>query len=156
MTQEGYQEHCMQLALTHAEQAYKSGEVPVGSVIYSHTEQRVIAAGCNLVETAKNCIQHAEIVVIGTACSYKKSKFLEDCDLFVTLEPCMMCAVAISYAKIKRLFYIAPNHKFGAVEGGDRYFTTPACNHRPEIYPLSESEQYNALLRGFFTNLRQD
>ncbi len=148
------QQRCMENALQLAYKAYEAGEVPVGAVIYCHEEKSIISAAYNDVEKGMNPTNHAEIIAINHACKHKQLKRLSSCDLFVTLEPCMMCAAAVSYAKFKRLYYAAPNKKFGAVESYARYFTESSCNHRPEIYPMFISSEYIELLQSFFNDLR--
>ena len=135
-------------------QAYDNGDVPVGAVIYCHEKQQIIAESYNTVEKENNSLHHAEIIAIDKACEYQQSKLLPSCDLFVTLEPCIMCAAAISYARLKRLYYSAPNKKFGAVESHLRYFTESSCNHRPETYPMSGGDEYMRLLQSFFDDIR--
>lgn len=144
----------MQEALKQAELALAAGEIPVGAVIVNSTSQEIIAKSHNMVEKLKNPTLHAEIIVINQACHYLDSKNLSNCDLYVTLEPCAMCAAAISQARIRQLFYAAADLKQGAVEHGVRFFTSPSCFHRPAIYLDILAEPSTQLLKTFFKNLR--
>lgn len=142
----------MRRALDVATQAAAHGEVPVGAVIMRGSE--VIAVAANATRTAKDPTAHAEIVAIRTACAALGTDRLSDCDLWVTLEPCAMCAGAVSHARIARLYYAAPDPKGGGVEHGARVFGHPTCHHRPEITAgLGEAESA-ALLRTFFASKR--
>lgn len=135
-------------ALDHARIAGAAGEVPVGAVVVKNGE--VIATGGNL--TRSNCdpTAHAEIVALRQAALAIGSERLTGCDLYVTLEPCAMCAGAISHARIARLYYGAPDPKGGAVDHGARVFEQDQCLHRPEVYSgIGESEAAE-LLKGFF------
>ncbi len=145
----------MQEALLQAEIAYKAGEVPVGAIIVDSTKNLIIAKTYNLVEKRKNPLMHAEVLAINEACAFLGDKYLVHCDLYVTLEPCAMCAAAISYAKIRRLIYAASDYKQGAVEHNGRFFTTQSCFHRPEIYPNISATPATILLQEFFKNLRK-
>ncbi|MEQ1705652.1 MAG: nucleoside deaminase [Rickettsiales bacterium] len=138
----------MQSAISCAQAAIAAGEVPIGAVIVK--DNGIIASAYNLVE--KNCdpTAHAEILAIRSACEILKSPRLIDCDLYVTLEPCAMCAQAISLARIRRLYFGAYDEKGGGVENGARVFSHATCNHKPEVYGgISESE-CGELLREFF------
>ncbi|CAN5338590.1 nucleoside deaminase [soil metagenome] len=138
----------MDLALKAAESAAKAGEVPVGAVIVHDGE--VIASAGNRTLTDHDPTAHAEIVAIRAAAQRLGSERLTDCDLYVTLEPCTMCAGAISFARIRRLYFGASDPKGGAVESGVRFFETPTCHHAPEIYSALGERESAALLRGFF------
>jgi len=138
----------MQLALDQARAAAEAGEVPVGCVIVRDGE--VIARASNRTLTDRDPTAHAELLAIRQAASATGSERLADCDLYVTLEPCAMCAAAISFARIRRLYYGAADPKGGAVESGVRFFDAATCHHRPEVYGgISESEAGD-LLRAFF------
>ena len=138
----------MDLALKTAKNAAKAGEVPIGCVIVRGYE--VIATAGNRTLTDRDPTAHAEIVAIRAAAAKLGSERLTDCDIHVTLEPCAMCAAALSFARIRRLYYGAPDPKGGAVEHGVRFFESPTCHHRPDVYGgIGESESA-ALLRGFF------
>src|SRR5713226_6576883 len=142
----------MDLALKAAETAGKSGEVPIGCVIVRDNE--VIAAAGNRTLTERDPTAHAEILAIRLAAEVIGSERLVDCDLYVTLEPCTMCAAAIAFARIRRLYYGAVDPKGGAVESGVRFFSAPTCLHRPEVYGGIGETEAAALLRKFFTARR--
>lgn len=139
-------------ALELAREAEKTGEVPVGAVIVR--DQKVIGRGHNLTRTQNDPSAHAEIVAIRDAASYLGTDRLENCDLWVTLEPCTMCAGAIAHARIRRLYYAASDPKGGAVDGGVRFFNAPTCHHAPEIYAGIDEMESTALLRNFFSDRR--
>ena len=138
----------MDLALKAAEKAGKSGEVPIGCVIVQ--DGKVVAAASNRTLTDRDPTAHAEILAIRDAARELGSERLADCDLYVTLEPCTMCAAAISFARIRRLYYGAADPKGGAVESGVRFFASPTCHHVPEIYSAVGDNQAAALLKEFF------
>jgi tRNA(Arg) A34 adenosine deaminase TadA len=142
----------MGLAFAAARAAGAMGEVPIGAVVVSNGEP--IAEAGNRVLIDKDPSAHAEILAIREACRKLGSERLVDCDLYVTLEPCAMCAAAISFARLRRLYFAAADPKGGAVEHGARFFMQPTCHHAPEIYGgLRESEAAD-LLRGFFKERR--
>jgi tRNA(adenine34) deaminase len=135
-------------ALAEAHGAQAAAEVPVGCVIVR--EGAVVARAGNRTLRDRDPTAHAEMLAIREAAAALGSERLTGCDLYVTLEPCAMCAAAISFARIRRLYYGAADPKGGAVENGVRFFASPTCHHRPEVYGgLSESEAA-ALLRDFF------
>jgi len=138
----------MDLALKAAENAGKSGEVPIGCVIARGDE--VIATAANRTLADRDPTAHAEILAIRAAAATIGSERLTDCDLYVTLEPCTMCAGAISFARIRRLYFGASDPKGGAVESGVRFFAQPTCHHVPEIYSAVGEQRAAALLRDFF------
>lgn len=138
----------MDLALKQAEIAQNHGEVPIGCVIVREGE--VVAAAGNRTLNDHDPSAHAEIVAIRAAARRLGSERLTDCDLYVTLEPCTMCAGAISLARIRRLYYGARDPKGGAVESGVRFFAQPTCHHAPEVYSAVGEVEAAALLRGFF------
>jgi tRNA(adenine34) deaminase len=138
----------MDLALKAAEKAGKAGEVPIGCVIVLNSE--VIATAGNRTLTDGDPTAHAEILAIRQATEVTGSERLVDCDLYVTLEPCTMCAGAISLARIRRLYYGAADPKGGAVESGVRFFASPTCHHAPEIYSAVGESEAARLLREFF------
>lgn len=144
----------MRSALENALYAQVNNEVPVGAVIVMRSTDKVISTGHNRVETEENPTKHAEMIAIEAACKVLQSKNLSECDMYVTLEPCTMCAAAISYARIGRLFYAAKDPKQGAVEHGARFFTQETCMHRPEIYDGIMSEEAGQMIKEFFENLR--
>lgn len=138
----------MDMALEAAEKAGQAGEVPIGCVIVRDGE--VIAAAGNRTLTDRDPTAHAEILALRAAAQVLGSERLTGCDLYVTLEPCTMCAAAISFARIRRLYYGASDPKGGAVDSGVRFFAAPTCHHRPEVYPSVGESQAAALLRDFF------
>jgi tRNA(adenine34) deaminase len=138
----------MDLALKTAENAGKSGEVPIGCVIVRGDE--VIATASNRTLIDRDPTAHAEILAIRQAAELIGTERLVDCDLYVTLEPCTMCAGAISLARIRRLYYGAADSKGGAVESGVRFFASPTCHHLPEVYSGVGERQAAKLLREFF------
>jgi len=143
----------MAVALSEAEAAASRGEVPVGAVIVDKTGN-IIARSGNRTRELRDPTGHAEIIALRTACRQLASERINDCDLYVTLEPCPMCATAISFARIRRLYYGASDPKSGGVEQGARIFTQPTCHHVPEIYPGIDEECSSELLRAFFAARR--
>lgn len=144
----------MQLALAEAEAAAARGEVPVGAVIVEASSGRVLAAAGNRTEADHDPSAHAELLALRVAARRLGSPRLTDCDLYVTLEPCAMCAQGIAFARIRRLYYGAPDPKGGGVEHGARIFAQPTCHHRPEVYGGIEEGRAGALLRAFFRDRR--
>ncbi len=142
----------MRLALDAARGAADAGEVPVGAVVLFRGE--VVATAANAPRRLSDPTAHAEMLAIRAAAQALGRDRLEDCDLWVTLEPCAMCAGAIAHARIARLYYGAADPKGGAVEHGPRFFSQPTCHHRPEIYPGIGDGESAALLRGFFADRR--
>src|SRR5262244_2967633 len=142
----------MELALDEAYAARDAGEVPIGCVVVCDGE--VIAQSGNRTLSERDPTAHAEMVAIRRAAEALGSERLVDCDLYVTLEPCTMCAAAISFARIRRLYYGAADPKGGAVENGVRYFSARTCLHRPEIYGGIGETEAASLLRGFFSARR--
>ncbi len=138
----------MKLALEQAQEAARQGEVPIGAVVVHRGA--VIAAAHNRPRALTDPTAHAEILAIRAAAARLGQERLEECDLWVTLEPCPMCAGAITHARIARVYYAAPDPKGGAVEHGARLFDQPACLHRPEVYGGLGEAEAAALLRGFF------
>mgnify|MGYP002138495788 CR=1 FL=1 len=138
----------MTLALAEAESAAVAGEVPVGAVVIRGG--RVIASAHNAPRTLHDPTAHAELLAIRRAAQALGSERLEGCELWVTLEPCAMCAGAIVHARIARLYYGAPDPKGGAVEHGSRVFDQAQCLHRPEVYPGIGEAQAAEQLRAFF------
>jgi tRNA(adenine34) deaminase len=142
----------MDQALDRARKAQDAGEVPVGCVIVR--DGIVVAAAGNRTLADRDPTAHAEIVAIRQAASALGSERLADCDLYVTLEPCAMCAAALSFARIRRLYYGAPDPKGGAVEHGVRFYHSPTCHHRPEAYGGIGENESAELLRSFFAARR--
>ena len=140
-------------ALIEAQAAADRGEVPVGAVIVDGAGQVVASAG-NRTRELKDPTAHAEVLAIRAACAALGAERLNGCDLYVTLEPCPMCAAAISNARIARLYYGASDPKSGGVEQGARVFTHAQCHHAPEIYDGIDAAPAQALLRSFFQGRR--
>ncbi len=135
-------------ALAEARAAQQADEVPVGAVIVR--EGAVLARAGNRTLRDRDPTAHAEMVAIRAAAAAIGSERLTDCDLYVTLEPCAMCAAALSFARIRRLYYGAADPKGGAVDNGVRFFSSPACHHRPEVYGGMGEREAAGLLREFF------
>ena len=142
----------MDLAFFEARQAAEAGEVPVGAVLMH--EGQVIASAGNRVLSDGDPTAHAEMLVIRSAAGVLKRERLTGCDLYVTLEPCAMCAGALSLARIRRLYYAAEDLKGGAVEHGPRFFAQPTCHHAPDVYGGIRASEAALLLRDFFKGLR--
>jgi tRNA(adenine34) deaminase len=140
----------MTLALAEAESAARRGEVPVGAVLVDCGNGVVLAASGNRVEELADPTAHAELLVLRAAAAQRLTPRLGDCDLYVTLEPCPMCASAIALARLRRVYFGAYDPKGGGVEHGPRIFDQPGCNHRPEIYGGIEEHRAALLLRAFF------
>jgi tRNA(adenine34) deaminase len=138
----------MEEALAEARAAAAAGEVPIGCVVAR--DGAVIARAHNATIAARDPTAHAEILAIRAAAAALQSERLVDCDLYVTLEPCPMCAAAISFARIRRLYYGVPDPKGGAVENGVKLYASPTCHHRPEVYPGIADREAAALLQDFF------
>ena len=144
----------MERALAEAHLAASRAEVPVGAVLVDGESGYVIAARGNRTREARDPTAHAEMLVIREAAQAQGVERLAGCDLYVTLEPCPMCAQAISFARIRRLYYGAPDPKGGGVEHGPRIFAQTTCHHVPEIYGGIDEERAGALLRDFFAGKR--
>jgi tRNA(adenine34) deaminase len=142
-------ESAMARALDEAASAAAEGEVPVGAVLVDGAGTIVAAAG-NRVERDHDPTTHAEMLVLRAGAARRRLKRLADCDLYVTLEPCPMCAAAIGLARIRRLYFGAYDPKGGGVEHGPRIFDRPTCHHRPEVYGGIAERAAAALLRNFF------
>jgi tRNA(adenine34) deaminase len=138
----------MSIALEEARAAAARGEVPVGCVVVR--DGTIVARAGNRTIADRDPTAHAELVAIRAAASALGSERLADCDLYVTLEPCAMCAAAMSFARIRRLYFGAVDVKGGAVEHGVRFFAAPTCHHRPEIYGGINESECGELLKGFF------
>jgi tRNA(adenine34) deaminase len=142
----------MEAALAQARTAAARGEVPVGCVVVR--DGAVIAQAGNRTLADRDPTAHAEMLAIRAAAAALGSERLEACDLYVTLEPCVMCAGAIAFARVRRLYYGAGDPKGGAVESGVRFFASPSCHHRPEIYSGIGEAEAARLLRDFFQERR--
>ena len=138
----------MRRALELAEKAGAAGEVPVGAVVMQG--DACVAEAANAMRSSADPTNHAEMLALRRAAELLGTGRLDRCDLWVTLEPCAMCAGAIAHARIARLYYGAPDPKGGAVAHGPRFFTQPTCHHRPEIYSDIGADAAGALLRDFF------
>jgi tRNA(Arg) A34 adenosine deaminase TadA len=143
----------MERALAEAEAAGERGEVPIGCTIVDGSGAIVAAAGNRTVELG-DPTAHAEMLAIREAATRIGNERLTGCDLYVTLEPCAMCAAAISFARIRRLYFGAADPKMGAVEHGPRFFTQATCHHRPEVYSGIGEAEAARLLREFFAPRR--
>jgi tRNA(adenine34) deaminase len=142
----------MDIALAEAETAGKRGEVPVGCVIVQ--DGSIVARAGNRTLADRDPTAHAEMLALREAALRIGSERLTDCDLYVTLEPCTMCAAAISFARVRRLYYGAADPKGGAVESGVRFFAQPTCHHRPEVYSGIGEAAATGLLKEFFASRR--
>lgn len=142
----------MDLALELAAEAAAAGEAPVGAVVI--LDGTVLAASRNRMREKGDPTAHAELDAIRAALAARGSGRLDGCDLYVTLEPCAMCAGAIAHARIRRVVYAAPDPKAGAVDNGVRLFESPACHHRPEIVSGIGETRSSDMLRAFFAKLR--
>ncbi len=142
----------MDMALEEARAAGERGEVPIGCVIVH--DGAVVARAGNRTLADRDPTAHAEIIAIRAAAAALGSEQLADCDLYVTLEPCAMCAGAVSFARIRRLYYGAADLKGGAVDNGVKFFASPSCHHRPEVYSGLAEAETSALLKSFFRERR--
>jgi tRNA(Arg) A34 adenosine deaminase TadA len=140
----------MRIALDEARQALESGEVPVGAVITTNTGE-ILARARNRMLELNDPTAHAELLAIREAASKRLNQRLMDCDIYVSLEPCAMCAAAISFARLRRLYFGAQDVKMGAVDNGPRFFQQPTCHHRPEVYGGIAEADSAALLKAFFS-----
>jgi tRNA(adenine34) deaminase len=143
----------MLAALAEAEAAAARGEVPIGAVVVS-AEGTVLGRAGNRTRELADPTAHAEMLAIRQACATTGSERLDAADLYVTLEPCAMCAAAISFARIRRLYFGAGDPKGGGVEHGSRVFSQPTCHYAPEVYGGIEESRAAALLRDFFARRR--
>jgi tRNA(adenine34) deaminase len=138
----------MSIALEEARAAAARGEVPVGCVVVR--DGRIVARVGNRTIADHDPTAHAEVIAIRAAASALGSERLADCDLYVTLEPCAMCTAAMSFARMRRLYFGAADAKGGAVEHGVRFFAAPTCHHRPEVYGGINESECGELLKDFF------
>jgi tRNA(adenine34) deaminase len=141
-------------AFDEAKAAGARGETPVGAVLVRGSE--VLAAAGNRTLELKDPTAHAEVLAIRMACEKLGSERLPGCDLYVTLEPCTLCAGAISFARLRRLYFSAGDEKGGAVENGVRFFNQPTCHHAPEVYGGFREAESAEMLRAFFRRLRPE
>jgi tRNA(adenine34) deaminase len=142
----------MSLALEEARAAGAQGEVPVGCVIVR--DGAVVARAGNRTLADRDPTAHAEMIAIRAAAASLGSERLDACDLYVTLEPCVMCAGAVAFARVRRLYYGAADPKGGAVDNGVKFFASPTCHHRPEVYGGLAEAEASALLKEFFRERR--
>lgn len=142
----------MQMALAEARAAAERGEVPVGAVLVRGST--VVARDGNRTRELNDPTAHAEMLVIRAGTRLTASERLNNCDLYVTLEPCAMCAAAISFARVRRLYFGAYDPKGGAVESGPRFYTQPTCHHAPDVYGGIAERQAADVLRSFFRDRR--
>jgi len=142
----------MDMALEEARAAGARGEVPVGCVIVR--DGAVVGRAGNRTLADRDPTAHAEIIAIRQAAASLGSERLDACDLYVTLEPCAMCAGAVAFARIRRLYYGAADPKGGAVDNGVKFFASPSCHHRPEVYGGLAEAEASALLKEFFRERR--
>ena len=143
----------MALAFEQAHAAAARGEVPIGAVIVD-PQGRALAAAGNRTRELSDPTAHAELLAVRAACERLASERLVGCDLYVTLEPCPMCAAAIGFARVRRLYYAAPDPKGGGVDHGPRVYAHPTCHHRPDVYGGIGEAAAAALLRDFFRERR--
>ncbi len=144
----------MDIALKEAKAAESRGEVPIGAVVVDANSGDIIAQAGNQTEADLDPTAHAEIIAIRQAAQKLGSARLPECDLYVTLEPCTMCATAISFARIRRLYFGAYDSKGGGVDHGARFFTQPTCHHTPEVYGGIRERDCADLLKAFFSKKR--
>jgi tRNA(Arg) A34 adenosine deaminase TadA len=143
----------MHVALDEAMRARDLGEVPIGAVLVG-ADGEILASAGNRTLASRDPTAHAELIAIRDACAKLGSERLTGCDLYVTLEPCAMCAAAISFARIRRLYFGAADPKGGAVEHGPRFFTQATCHHAPEVIGGVSEGEAAALLKQFFAERR--
>jgi tRNA(Arg) A34 adenosine deaminase TadA len=144
----------MSIALAEAKAAAARGEVPVGALLVSASGEILARSGNRTLEL-KDPTAHAEMLVLREAAAKRQSERLADCDLYVSLEPCAMCAAAVSFARLRRIYYGAGDEKMGAVEHGPRFFRQPTCHHVPEVYGGIGEREARDLLKVFFAGLRK-
>lgn len=146
----------MEMALIEAQAAFERGEVPVGAVLVDGASGEVLARAGNRTEELSDPTAHAELLAIRAAAAQVGSARLLGCDLYVTLEPCAMCATAISFARIRRLYFGAFDPKMGGVEHGPQMFNQPTCHHAPEVYGGINETAAAELLKSFFREKRSE
>ncbi|MBM6592714.1 nucleoside deaminase [Microvirga pudoricolor] len=144
----------MARAFEEARAAAVRGEVPVGAVVVK--DGLIVASAGNRPRELRDPSAHAEMLAIRQACDALDDERLSGCDLYVTLEPCTMCAAAISFARIRRVYFAAADPKGGAVENGVRFFQQPTCHHAPEVYGGIRESEAAGLLRSFFASKREE
>lgn len=147
-------EEYMYRALSLAKKAAEQDEVPIGCVIVDRLSGEIIAEAFNLCEHQEDATAHAEIKAIQQACKNKAINRLRGCDMYVTLEPCTMCAAAISFARIENLYFGASDAKGGAVISGVKFYKQPTCHHRPNVYAGILADECSQILKDFFKQKR--
>lgn len=140
----------MQRALELAKQAFEKDETPIGAVVVDSQSGEIVAEAHNLSEHNGDASSHAELLAMRAACEKLKSRRLWDMDLYVTLEPCTMCAAAISFMRIKNLYFGATDEKGGAVVSGVRFYDSPTCHHKPAVSGGLLAQECGQLLKDFF------
>ena len=148
-------EKYMRLALAEADAAATEGEVPIGAVVVNPENGEIVSEAYNLSEHVADASAHAEILAIRKACEKLKCNRLRGMDLYVTLEPCTMCAAAISFARIKNLYFGAIDAKGGAVVSGVKFYDSPTCHHRPEVQGGIMERECGQILKDFFKAKRE-
>lgn len=144
----------MDEAIKEAQIAFEKDEVPVGAIIVDSKTGEIIAKSHNKNVSGRDSTAHAEMLALKEACESKKSHRLDDCDMYVTLEPCAMCAGAISLARIKRLYFGAQDKKSGGVHNGAKIFDSKSCHHKPEVYCGIKAAACEKLMKDFFAKKR--
>ena len=148
-------DHYMQDALDEARKAAARDEVPIGAVLVDVETGDIVARGGNATIERADPTAHAEIMVIRDGCKTAGAQRIPACDLYVTLEPCAMCAAAISFARIRRVVYGAPDPKGGGIDHGGQFFTQPTCHHRPDVTGGVLAEPCGQILKDFFAAKRK-
>ena len=144
----------MARALVLAREAFEAGEVPVGAVV-TGPDGAVLSSARNAMRARRDPTAHAEMLAIRAAAEALGSERLTGCDLYVSLEPCAMCAAAVSFARIRRLYYGAEDEKQGAVDHGPRFYASPSCHHAPDVYGGIAADEAAGLMRRFFASRRR-
>lgn len=144
----------MQIALKQAEKAYSKDEVPVGALVVDAKSGKIVAKACNRCEHGTDAFAHAETEAMRKACRKLGQNRLRGMDLYVTLEPCTMCAAAISFMRIKKVYFGAVDAKGGGVVSGVRFYEAPTCHHRPEVQGGILAEECSDILKRFFRGKR--
>ena len=144
----------MDLAIKHAKKGLLSNEVPIAAVLIDEEKQEILSLRCNEVISHNNPLNHAEILVLKDGCKIRKSRYLENTSIYITLEPCAMCAAAISEARIKKIYFGAYDEKKGAIENGIRIFSNKSY-FRPEIYGGIKESECSLILKDFFSLKRK-
>ena len=148
-----YENNYMELAIEYAKKAASLNEVPVGAVLVDEKSQKILSLRHNEIVNQNNPLKHAEILVIEESCKIKKSRYLNDTVIYVTLEPCAMCAAAISEARIKKIYFGSYDEKKGAIENGIRIFSNNSY-FKPEVYGGIKEKECSLILKNFFSSKR--